>query len=224
MKGKIKELDGFRIERLNPQETYPFILKRHYLHRIPPITWAFGLVKDNSIVGIITIGKPASPYLCDGICGNEFSSQVYELNRMFIEDGLPKNTASYFISRCLGYLRPPPHSHSGFIIVSYADSGKNHCGFVYQSSNWIYTGITKERTDINSGELKHSRHYDKNSDHSINRKLRTAKHRYVFFIGDKKFKRLMKEKLKYPLLPYPKLNPERYETNSCESQTLINFE
>ena len=29
-------------------------------------------------------------------------------------------------------------------MVSYADSGMNHCGYIYQATNWIYTGATKE--------------------------------------------------------------------------------
>ena len=223
MKGEIKELDGFRIERIPHSETYPFLLKRHYARRIPSITWSFGLFKDREILGVLTIGKPASPSLCDGICGKEYSSQVYELNRVFLEDGLPKNTASFFISRCLGYIRPSPSPFGdcGFIIVSYADTDKSHFGYIYQATNWIYTGITKERTDIGSEDGTHSRHYDKTIDKKLNRKRRSSKHRYVMFIGNKRFKKKMMGLLKYPVCEYPKGNTEHFDTGSCQTQTVM---
>lgn len=223
MKGEIKELIGFRVDRIPHKETYPFLLNRHYAKRIPSITWSFGLFKGNTIFGVLTIGKPASPSLCDGVCGKEYSHQVYELNRLFIEDGLPKNTSSYFISRCLGYIRPAPHSDSGFILVSYADTQKHHCGYVYQATNWIYTGITKERTDIGMEDGFHSRHYDKKIDKKMFRKFRSSKHRYIMFIGGKKFKKRMIEKLAYPVCEYPKVDPERYDTGECEKQEVFDF-
>ena len=41
------------------------------------------------------------------------------------------------------------------IIVSYADKGQNHNGYIYQATNFLYTGATKERTDISTQENKH---------------------------------------------------------------------
>lgn len=220
-KGTIREFSKYRIGRIQAEEAYQFILKRHYARRIPSISFCFGLFRDREIVGILTIGKPASPSLCDGVCGKENSHRVYELNRLFLENGLPKNMGSYFISRCLGYLRPPPHQHEGFIIVSYADTDMNHCGYIYQSTNWIYTGITKERTDIGDEDGTHSRHYDKGLDYSKNRKHRSAKHRYVYFIGDRVFKRRMNQALKYQASEYPKTENKNYDTGSCEKQIYL---
>lgn len=220
MNGLIKEIADveLHIERINSDEAYQFILKRHYAKRIPSISFAFGLFKGSEIVGIMTIGKPASPSLCVGVCGEENSSRVYELNRLFLEDDLPKNTASYFMSRCLGYLRPPPHSHGGYIIVSYADTKMNHCGYIYQATNWIYTGLSSRNFDyIDPDSNKHSRHMSKN-DANVERVERSRKHRYIFFIGDRIFKRRMKAKLNYKIEPYPKLDPKHYDTGKCEKQ------
>ena len=90
------------------------------------------------MIGICTIGKPPSPSLCIGICGESESQYVYELNRLVVNDGLPKNSLSYFVSRVLQLL---PQT----ILVSYADTSQNHHGYIYQATNWIYTGLTQKR-------------------------------------------------------------------------------
>lgn len=153
----------------------------------------------------MTIGKPASPSLCDGVCGKQFSVYVYELNRLCVDEGLEKNVLSYFVSNCLKIIK------DDLIIVSYADKQMNHNGYIYQATNWIYTGATKERTDIGQENGTHSRHYDKLIDKKANRKFRSSKHRYIFFIG-KKSKIFLKE-LKYKKQSYPKGINSRYDAS-----------
>lgn len=51
---------------------------------------------------------------------------------------------------------------------------------------------------------KHSRHY-KAEEQTIYRKVRSAKHRYIYFCtSDKKLKRKWQETLRYPIEKYPK--------------------
>lgn len=189
-------------------------MPKHYAGRKPQVTKAFGWYEDNRLVAVCTFGKPASPQLCDGICGKEFSSSVYELNRLVrVEDF--DGQLSQFISGCLRELKK-----ENWIVVSYADSGMTHHGYIYQATNFIYTGCTKQRTD-RYVEGKHSRHADFDNPKGI-RQVRTAKHRYVYFCtSDKKLKRQWKEALNYPILPYPKGDNENYELGRVYSQVLI---
>lgn len=180
-----------------------WLLKRHYALRLPSISFAFGLVLDSEVRGVCTFGVPASPSLCKGICGEAYKDLVLEFNRLVIEDAAPPNSASFLIGRSIRQL-PSPR-----ILVSYADTGQGHIGYVYQATNWIYTGLTKERSDIFSGDGKHARHYDRNGDYS-QRQLRTAKHRYIYF---HKCPREIKNHLRYPELPYPKGDTMRYKAD-----------
>ena len=125
---------------IKPFEAEPWILKKHYAKRMPQIIHAFGLY-DKRLVGIVTYGLPASPFLCMGVCGPENKDIVLELNRLCIEDGL-KNAASMLVGQSLQMLPKPS------IVVSYADTEMNHVGYVYQATNFIFTGTTKERTDM----------------------------------------------------------------------------
>ena len=156
--------------------------------------------------GVLTIGKPASNSLCVGVCGKQNSKFVYELNRLCVNDNLEKNVLSYFLSKSLNML-------NNLILVSYADTFQNHNGYIYQATNWIYTGATKERTDIGIEDGTHSRHYNKNIDFKKNRKLRSSKHRYIYFIGSKKQKAKWLSELKYEVKPYPKGVNKKYDAS-----------
>jgi hypothetical protein len=196
--------EKYNVKSITNDQYKEWILYKHYAKRMPSISYSFGLFQSNVLVGILTIGKPASNQLCIGVCGNEFSKYVYELNRLCVNDNLEKNVLSYFVSQSLKLIK------EDMILVSYADTKMNHNGYIYQATNWIYTGATKERTDIGFEDNKHSRHYDKNMDYS-NRKKRSSKHRYIYFIG--KLKKVFIKNLKYKIESYPKGENKRYDAS-----------
>jgi len=196
-KYKVKSIDTYLCK--------DWLLNKHYAKRIPSISYSFGLFNNENVLqGILTIGKPASNQLCIGICGAKNSLYVYELNRLVVNDNLEKNTLSFFVSNSIKLIK------ENMILVSYADTKMSHNGYIYQATNWVYTGATKERTDIGFEDNKHSRHYDKNMDYS-NRKIRSSKHRYVYFIG--RFKKKFKLSLNYNVEPYPKGENKRYNSD-----------
>lgn len=185
------------VKQIERKDTLDLILNVHYAKRIPSISYAYGLFENDELIGVCTYGSPASPSLVKGVCGNEYKKQVIELNRLVLKYNKP-NQASFLVSKSLKLL-PKPR-----IVVSYADTAQNHVGIIYQATNFLFTGTTKPRTDIDTGE-KHSRHYEGITDYS-KRKHRSAKHRYVTFLGSKVEIKRMKRALKYPILPYPKSN------------------
>lgn len=171
-----------------------FILNIHYAKRKPSISYAYGLYKDNELIGVCTFGSPASPSLCKGIAGEKNRSKVIELNRLVLKNN-KKNEASYLVGQSLKLLPKPK------IVVSYADTAQNHTGIVYQATNFLFTGTSKPRTDIAGKDGKHSRHHlgDKTK-----RVYRSAKHRYVYINANKKDKKQLLKELNYPILEYPK--------------------
>lgn len=188
------------VGEVSKDKVHDYLLNKHYLGRIPSISYSFGLYIDGELKGVVTIGKPSSNSLCEGICGKEYKSYVYELNRLVVDEGLPKNTLSQFVSKAIKSIK------DNMILVSYADEGMKHHGYIYQATNWIYTGKTKERTDKYVPNGKHSRHYTEEYKHL--RVVRTSKFRYVYFIG--KMKKEFLDNLNYSILPYPKGDNSRY--------------
>lgn len=205
MKGKVINMTA--------REATEFLLPRHYSGRRPSISYAFGWVIDEQLKAVVTYGKPASPSLCKGICGEENSQYVYELNRLCREDDLTE-PLSQFVSATLRRLQ----WNNDLIIVSYADSGANHNGYIYQATNFLYTGKTKERLQFHVAG-GHSRHGNKESNL---REIRTAKHRYLYFATrNKKLKKQWMSNLNYEVLPYPKEESKNYILGTVLKPTVI---
>jgi len=204
MKKEVKTIESF--------ECKDWLLHKHYAKRMCSISYAFGLYIDNALSGVCTFGSPPSRSLCVGVCGKDNAHRVLELNRLCVNDGLPKNTLSYFVSQCLKMLP------SSKIIVSYSDTSMNHHGYIYQATNWIYTGLTVkriERYDSDNPNL-HNRWAgnSKNINYEdLSIRERPQKHRYVYFTGSKTNKKHFKKQLNYEAKPYPKGDNKRYDAS-----------
>jgi hypothetical protein len=157
-----------------------------------------------------------------GAVGEGYTGKFIELNRLVVNDGLPRNALSFFVSRCLKMLPTP------MVIISYADGGMGHHGYIYQATNWIYTGLSKPHVDwlpyndtgahprtISQVSVKEWREKT-----TLVKVERARKHRYFMFLGDKREVRKMKKDLKFPIVKeYPKGDNTRYdasyETSPC---------
>jgi len=177
------------------EATKDWILNIHYAGRMPSISYAYGLYFYDEMVGMVSYGSPASPALCKGICGEEHRADVIELNRLVLRDNLP-NEASFLVAKSLKLLPQPK------VVVSYADTAQDHLGIIYQATNFLFTGTTKARIDIAGKDGKHSRHHLGDRTKRI---PRSSKHRYVYFIGNKKQKKVLRNALRYEIHDtYPK--------------------
>jgi len=195
------------------EECEEWLLKIHYAKRIPLIMHSFGLYVDKKLDGIITYGMPASPALCVGVCGEDHRHLVLELNRLCLLNN-KKNQASFLVGNSLKLLPKPS------IVVSYADTSMNHNGYIYQATNFIYTGLSAKRTEWRIRDSnRHSRTLTaqhtleemQNNPDKFHRLDRPQKHRYIYFLGDKKQKKEMLSKLNYDVQPYPKGDNKRYK-------------
>jgi len=192
-----------------------WVSKKHY-SRCPSIFWAgFGLEIDGKLEGVVVYGQPSPPIQKHAFKDRDF--RLYELSRLVIQTK-EKNAASFLIGNSLKMLEKP------CAVVSYADSEWNHCGFVYQATNWLYTGATKshDHSYLVNGERLHPmtvrdrfgvtnlKQWAKQN--SIQTLKPEPKHRYFFLCGDKRSKKMMLDKLSYPVVKlYPKANPSRYD-------------
>jgi hypothetical protein len=203
---------------IKPFEASPWLLERHYAKRLCPISYAFGIYDELELIGVVTYGVPSSSTLRSGLCGKNWSNNVLELNRLCCIN--KKNVASMLVGRSLRLLPKPS------IIVSYADINQGHVGYVYQATNFLYTGLSEKRTDwrIKGMEHLHGQTIADMSRGQENRvewmrkkfgddfylQERPRKHRYVYFIGSKKQIKDMNDCLQYKVKPYPKGESLRY--------------
>jgi hypothetical protein len=200
---------GYSVHVVESKQTYDYLRNIHYAHRIPSISYAYGLFENGEMVGVVTYGTPASSTLCKGVCGVEWQSHVVELNRLVLKNNKP-NEASRLVAGSLKLLPSPK------IVVSFADTAQSHVGFVYQATNFIYTGLSAKFRDPRVRGLEHQHHatyahgltnkqvIEKYGAENVYFVDRSRKHRYVYFVGSKKEKRQMMDALRYQVLPYPK--------------------
>jgi len=196
---------GYKVKATSYSSTKPYILDIHYAQRMPSISYSYGLFKDDVMVGIVCYGSPPSQSLCKGICGVEYKDKVLELNRLCLKNNL-KNESSYLVSQSLKLLPKPK------VIVSYADTSQNHVGYIYQATNFLYTGLSDKRTEWRmKGSDLHSKTIcekytleERKDNHMFYVTDRPRKHRYVYMIGNKKFVKQAKKDLRYPINDYPK--------------------
>lgn len=216
-----------RVLPIKPEETYPWLLEKHYARRIPQIMYAFGLYNDdNRLIGVVTYGIPPSPPLCSGVCGKEYADKVLELNRLCLENNT-KNESSFLVSNSIKLLPKPS------IVVSYADTAQGHVGYVYQATNFLYTGLSANRVDWSVKGLEH-KHAKTLADGMTLEKIkekygddfyyteRSRKHRYIYFHGSKTDKKVMRSKLNYEVEAYPKGDSQRYDSgDTVRTQGLL---
>lgn len=205
----VDQTKEYEVAQIRSDETHAFCLNIHYAKRIPSISFAFGLYKFGDLVGVVTYGTPPSSTLCRGICGDKYQKQVLELNRLVLRDNEP-NEASRLVGGSLKLL-PRPR-----IIVSFADTAQDHAGYVYQATNFLYTGLSAKFKDPQVRGLEHQHHatyahgltnrqvIEKYGAENVTFIERSRKHRYIIFIGNKTEKKEMRAALRYEVLPYPK--------------------
>jgi len=160
--------DKYTVKSIKSFECKEWLLYKHYAKRMCSISFCFGLFDTNNIlVGVITFGMPPSSTLAESICGKEYKNYVLELNRLVVNDGLHKNTLSFFVSNSIKLL---PNEK---IIVSFADKNMHHNGYIYQATNFIYTGTssnTFKYIDKFNKEFhfRNIGHYQKNNKLNVN--------------------------------------------------------
>lgn len=213
----------YKVTSIGTSECKEWLLKKHYLKRMTSFTYSFGLFDDGKLVGVCTFGNAIPMQMKKSICGEKHMDLVYELNRLVTNDNLDKNANSFFISQCFKKLPKP------LIVVSYADKSVGHNGYIYQATNFYFTGESHTQKDwkLKGKEDKHTRTlfdefaFEEDKLEKLKAKYgndlyqveRPPKNRYVMFLGSKtQKKKFFKDKL-FDIKPYPKGNNTRYDAS-----------
>jgi hypothetical protein len=122
----------------------PFIKEHHYSGKtVNNSSLHFGCFLDDRLHGVMSFGpsmdKSKIVSLVAGTCWNGF----LELNRMAFDDYLPRNSESYSIGKSLRLIKKnAPHVKW---VISFADACSCGDGTIYRASNFLLTGIKKNR-------------------------------------------------------------------------------
>lgn len=171
----------------------------------------WGLFEGEELIGVCAFATPSSENVRRSVFGPGREQEVTELHRLFILDGTPTNSESWFITRALAGLRDyRPHIKA---VISFADSSEGHTGVIYQATNALFCGSTGRARfwRDEEGRLRHPRQSGHNvtPEEAASRgwvgEMRGSKYRYLYLVGTPSEKRQSKKDLLLPTFPYPRL-------------------
>ena len=109
------------------------ITENHYSHsyRSQKQVHVFSLLDGDRTVGAAVFGQP---------CSRNLDQSSLELRRFCMIDDTPRNSESYFLSRCLKWLARNTDVKQ---VITFADPNAGHTGTIYKASNFKYDGEEK---------------------------------------------------------------------------------
>ena len=212
---QIPTLDGCSVREVSSTEAAVIIHKYEWLGTVGRAVLCVGLFsREEELIGVACFGWPCSPESRD-ICGKENRDLAICLERGACAHYAPPNAPSFLISRACQIA-----AERGWpLVYAYADEDAGEIGAVYQACNWLYIGqgvgrtpgrlrnyyVTPEGTVLSSRSLRHKKMtHTQAVAAGWQVRHQKPKHKYVLISGNKRQKRQLLEKLRYPPLPYPK--------------------
>lgn len=211
------ELSEIEVRQVPVKEIRRQIVTGHYSGVMPDATQeAFAGYHDGIVIAAVAYGPGGNSKTFGAVIEGFDSSNARELIRLWVHPDAPKNTASFVVGKSLKMLPPDVG-----LVVSFADSGQGHAGYIYQALNFYYLGMSSEgvryvdstgvEVTARLANIYRMRNQEKFGDKSL-AEIREAlgwqpvkshaKHRYCIGTGNQKKRvtKLLQEKA----LPYPK--------------------
>lgn len=197
-------MKDYVVKRIPCKDAKEYIIKNHYshgCHNAP--SPCYGLFDNKNLIGVLMFATPCSENVRASVFGKEYKNNVIELHRLHILDCTPKNTESWFISRCLKLLRiDKPQIHG---VISFSDITEGHTGIIYKATNALFCGTTSKATFYldENGRLRHPRQNGVNITKEMAKEKgwkpvkRDSKNRYLYIIGSKSEIRKYKKLCRY---------------------------
>ena len=207
------------VEPVSFAEAKALILRYEWLGTMPPGARAcYGLkTPDGELAGVAVFAPPPSPESRD-LCGPEHRDLTICLARGACVHWAHPNAASFLIPKAC---KLAAKEFGWRIFNAYADSTAGEIGTVYQAVNWLYLGVGTGRGDRRGRwrffNQREGRWRYERTVYKLGLKLADLrshrdwipdptpdKGRYVWFEGDRREKRDLRRRLKYPPQLYPK--------------------
>ena len=135
----IIEKRGLVYKEISIELAKKIILKNHYSR-----TWGvsfgkinIGVFKEDKILGVAVFGLLKSPKSYKKYSKEIEQDQILELNRMWLDDELGRNSESTLLSTSFKLIR---NIDPNIKLINTFSDGRLGCGIVYQASNFKYYG------------------------------------------------------------------------------------
>jgi hypothetical protein len=208
--------EDFSVRTIPRKTATEIIIANHYSKKIYSAARIHLGVFSPELLGCLQFGAAMNPRSQASIVADTEFEEYLELNRMWLDDVLPRNSESKAISYAVALIRKL-EPRVGWI-QSFSDERCRRFGVVYQAANFEYCGKHKSVFWELDGEMFHNSiltdglkaTQPKGAKLRANRE-RLIRHefwqfRYIYFIRPEFRRRLLKK-----TFPYPKHAPEGSE-------------
>ncbi len=176
--------------------------------------YCFGLFFGNNLAAVVCYGLSGIPTHLKKIPNYKYY-KILQLCRGATSFWAPKWAASKLISQSLKILKNDLKIN---FVIAYSDENAGEIGTIYQACNAIYLGKTNpggSKEYIINDKRYHSRKVYRmfgSRSKEVLKKIDpnyksfpiNKKHRYLFILGNRNFKKKIKTELESHILPYPK--------------------
>jgi len=148
--GRAHLTGSYRVGPLPSAEARTYLCAHHYTHSCHARPWpCYGLwTATGTLIGACCCACPCAEAVRASLFGPPYKAAVLELHRLFVADGTPPNTESWFVARCLRALaadRP-----ATWAVIALADPTPGpakaaHRGTIYQALGARFCGYTQRR-------------------------------------------------------------------------------
>lgn len=134
-------LDTIRVEKCQVKTIRRAIVLGHYSGVMPDACQdAFAAFNHlDGLVGAVAYGPGGNNKTFSAIMPDTNNKTARELIRLWVHPNAPKNTASLIVAQSLKLLPKEVK-----LVVTFADSGQDHVGTVYQALNFYYLGMSNQ--------------------------------------------------------------------------------
>lgn len=129
--------ENLTVKTVDNEITRKMMLEKHYAKK-----WnnAFGLVNvgifaNDELLGIASFGHSMNPKSWPSITKSD-PEKCIELNRLWVDDRLKRNTETWLLSKSWSILR-----EKGYDLVQSFSDGRLGVGTIYQAANFLYYGF-----------------------------------------------------------------------------------
>ena len=140
--GRAKEIE---LKVIPAKVAVPFVKAHHYSGKVVNnSSLHFGAFLDGRLHGVLSYGPSMDKRKVLGLVEGTKWDGCLELNRMAFDDYLPRNSESYCIAKSIRMIKKQAPQVKW--IISFADGCQCGDGTIYRASNFVLTGIKKNKT------------------------------------------------------------------------------
>ena len=213
--------DGWTVREVPIHTGREWVGQWHYSNRMPGTgNHCWGVFAPTDMIACVVLSLPNNPHGVATRYGLETWQGNREISRVVAHPDAPKNT----VSRAIALVLAEHHRQKGWEwVFSYADTGQNHHGGIYQALNAVYVGLTASHAGYTlNGQPIHSRTLTAVYGTSAWPRIRdmlaqmgkgelvripdaeSRKHTYILPFGGPASRRAIRNALKPYARPYPK--------------------